>query len=48
MGFLGPQTDGVVEQLGVELDARGNIARDDFYATRARCSPVATPDAASR
>ncbi len=33
MGFLGPQTDGVVEQLGVELDARGNIARDDFYAT---------------
>lgn len=33
MGFLGPQTDGVVAQLGVELDERGNIARDDFYGT---------------
>ncbi|HJE52586.1 MAG TPA: glutamate synthase subunit beta [Tessaracoccus flavescens] len=33
MGFTGPQRTGVVEQLGVELDARGNIARDDTYAT---------------
>ena len=33
MGFVGPQRDGVVEQLGVSLDARGNIARDAAYAT---------------
>ena len=33
MGFTGPETDSVVEQLGVELDERGNIARDDAYAT---------------
>ncbi|MGA4507364.1 glutamate synthase subunit beta [Propionibacteriaceae bacterium G1746] len=33
MGFTGPETDTVVDQLGVELDARGNIARDDSYAT---------------
>jgi glutamate synthase (NADPH/NADH) small chain len=31
MGFLGPQRDGLVEQLGVELDARGNIVRDRAY-----------------
>ena len=28
MGFTGPEQPGLVEQLGVELDARGNIARD--------------------
>ena len=33
MGFTGPQRDGLVDQLGVELDERGNIARDDAYAT---------------
>ena len=33
MGFTGPQQVGVVEQLAVELDARGNIARDASYAT---------------
>lgn len=33
MGFVGPQRDGVVEQLGVDLDPRGNIARDANYAT---------------
>ena len=33
MGFLGPEADGVVSQLGVELDARGNISRDDHYQT---------------
>ncbi|GAC1380637.1 MAG: glutamate synthase subunit beta [Marmoricola sp.] len=32
MGFTGPQVEGVVEQLGVELDQRGNVARDDQYA----------------
>jgi glutamate synthase (NADPH/NADH) small chain len=33
MGFLGPQKDGLLEQLGVELDPRTNVARDDRFAT---------------
>jgi glutamate synthase (NADPH) small chain len=33
MGFTGPEKAGLVEQLGVKLDDRGNIARDDSYAT---------------
>jgi glutamate synthase (NADPH/NADH) small chain len=33
MGFLGPERDGVVSQLGVALDERGNVARDKNYAT---------------
>jgi glutamate synthase (NADPH/NADH) small chain len=33
MGFLGPQTHGVVEQLGVELDERSNIKRDKSFMT---------------
>lgn len=33
MGFLHPQHEGVVEQLGLELDARGNISRDESYQT---------------
>ena len=33
MGFLHPQRAGVVEQLAVELDARGNIARGDDFQT---------------
>ena len=28
MGFVGPERSALVEQLGVDLDARGNIARD--------------------
>ena len=31
MGFTGPQQEGLVSQLGVELDARGNVARGDDY-----------------
>jgi glutamate synthase (NADPH) small chain len=31
MGFVGPEREGVVNQLGVELDERGNIRRDDSY-----------------
>ena len=31
MGFVGPEKEGVVEQLGVELDERGNIRRDASY-----------------
>ena len=33
MGFTGPQREGLVSQLDLELDARGNIARDDNFAT---------------
>ncbi len=33
MGFVGPEKDGVVAQLGVDLDARGNIVRDDTFQT---------------
>jgi glutamate synthase (NADPH/NADH) small chain len=33
MGFLGPQRAGVVEQLGVDLDERGNIVRGRDYMT---------------
>ena len=33
MGFLGPQRDGLLEQLGVELDGRGNVARDESWRT---------------
>ncbi|HEX3221368.1 MAG TPA: glutamate synthase subunit beta [Nocardioides sp.] len=32
MGFTGPERAGLVEQLGVELDERGNVARDASYA----------------
>jgi glutamate synthase (NADPH/NADH) small chain len=33
MGFLGPQQEGLLEQLGVDLTARGNVARDERWAT---------------
>jgi glutamate synthase (NADPH) small chain len=33
MGFLGPEKPGLVEALGVDLDERGNIARDGSYQT---------------
>jgi glutamate synthase (NADPH/NADH) small chain len=33
MGFVGPEKPGLVEQLGVDLDERGNVARDQAYAT---------------
>ncbi len=35
MGFTGPQRAGLVDQLGLELDQRGNIARDENFATSA-------------
>jgi glutamate synthase (NADPH/NADH) small chain len=31
MGFVGPEQPGLVEQLGVDLDDRGNVARDGSY-----------------
>jgi glutamate synthase (NADPH/NADH) small chain len=33
MGFLGPQREGLIEDLGVELDQRGNVARDKDFRT---------------
>ncbi|HEX7443053.1 MAG TPA: glutamate synthase subunit beta, partial [Acidimicrobiales bacterium] len=33
MGFLGAEPDGVVADLGLELDARGSVAADDRWAT---------------
>ncbi|MGB8774342.1 MAG: FAD-dependent oxidoreductase, partial [Terriglobales bacterium] len=31
MGFLGPVRNGMIEQLGVKLDSRGNVATDQNY-----------------
>jgi glutamate synthase (NADPH/NADH) small chain len=31
MGFLGPTRSGVIEQLGIKLDHRGNVATDQNY-----------------
>ena len=31
MGFLGPVRNGMIEQLGVQLDNRGNVATDNNY-----------------
>ena len=33
MGFLGPERAGMLETLGVALDARGNVARDEAFMT---------------
>ena len=33
MGFVGPEHGSWLDQLGVEFDARGNIARDSSYMT---------------
>jgi len=33
MGFLGPQREGLLEQLGVDINERGNVTRDDRFAT---------------
>ena len=33
MGFTGPQRTGLLEELGVELDARGNVRRDENWMT---------------
>ena len=36
MGFVGPEKEGLVEQLGVELDERGNVRRDQKYMSSQR------------
>jgi glutamate synthase (NADPH/NADH) small chain len=33
MGFLGPVRNGMLDQLGVKLDPRGNVAADENYMT---------------
>jgi glutamate synthase (NADPH) small chain len=33
MGFVHPEHGGILDQLGVSLDSRGNVAVDDEYAT---------------
>jgi glutamate synthase (NADPH/NADH) small chain len=33
MGFVGPEKKGMIEQLGVKLDQRGNVQVDDNYMT---------------
>jgi glutamate synthase (NADPH) small chain len=35
MGFLGPVQNGLIEQLGVQLDPRGNVLTDENYMTSA-------------
>jgi glutamate synthase (NADPH/NADH) small chain len=33
MGFLGPERTGLLEQLGVDINERGNVSRDASFAT---------------
>jgi len=33
MGFVGPEQDGLLDGLGVELTERGNVARSDAWAS---------------
>jgi glutamate synthase (NADPH/NADH) small chain len=33
MGFLGPERDGMLSQLGVKLTERGNVGRDEHWMT---------------
>ena len=33
MGFVGPEPGGLLDQLGVALDGRGNVARNDDWST---------------
>jgi glutamate synthase (NADPH) small chain len=33
MGFLGPEKEGLLEQLGVAIDGRGNVAIDESHMT---------------
>jgi glutamate synthase (NADPH) small chain len=33
MGFTGPVKNGLIEQLGVTLDGRGNVQTDEYHMT---------------
>ena len=50
MGFVGPERDGMLDELGVKLTERGNVWRDDELDDAAcpASSPPATCSAASR
>ena len=48
MGFVGPQRAGLLDQLGVELNERGNVARDGEYTTSSRVSSCAATWAGGR
>ncbi|MDA3040809.1 MAG: FAD-dependent oxidoreductase, partial [Actinomycetota bacterium] len=41
MGFVGPEHDGVVAQLGAQLDARGNVERDANWQVSGPTGPAA-------
>jgi glutamate synthase (NADPH/NADH) small chain len=34
LGFTGPEKSPMLEQLGLELNERGTVIRDDSYATK--------------
>jgi len=36
MGFVGPEPGGIVKELGLELDPRGNIACDERYMAKSK------------
>ena len=49
IGFEHPEHEGVVEELGLAIDHRGNIRTKQTYRTSSsRCTPAATPGSASR
>ncbi len=48
MGFLHPQQEGVVEQLGVDLDQRGNVKAGAYASSVEGVFAAATRAAASR
>ena len=49
MGFVGPEREGLLDRLGVELTERGNVARDGDSRRRCpACSSRATWAGASR
>ncbi|MCX8018825.1 MAG: FAD-dependent oxidoreductase, partial [Rhodocyclaceae bacterium] len=33
MGFVGPTKSGLIDELGVALDSRGNVSTDENYMT---------------
>jgi glutamate synthase (NADPH) small chain len=33
LGFLGPEPDGIISELGLKLDVRSNIATDNYHAS---------------
>jgi glutamate synthase (NADPH) small chain len=33
LGFLGPEPDGIVDELGLKLDQRGNIACENYHSS---------------